>query len=49
MSFFLGIVCWVAPLVAAAEPVKGIVVQGTVVRPYAEYFVENWRRNRLRT
>jgi pimeloyl-ACP methyl ester carboxylesterase len=37
---------WVAPLVAAAEPVKGIVVQGTVVRPYAEYFVENWRRNR---
>jgi pimeloyl-ACP methyl ester carboxylesterase len=37
---------WIAPLVAAAEPVKGIVVQGTVVRPYAEYFVENWRRNR---
>ena len=37
---------WVAPLVAAAEPVKGIVVYGTVVRPYAEYFVENWRRNR---
>ena len=41
---------WVAPLVAAAEPVKGIVVYGTVVRPYAEYFVENWRRNlRLRS
>jgi uncharacterized protein len=37
---------WIAPLVAAAEPVKGIVVYGTVVRPYAEYFVENWRRNR---
>ena len=37
---------WVAPLVAAAEPVKGIAVYGTVVRPYAEYFVENWRRNR---
>jgi pimeloyl-ACP methyl ester carboxylesterase len=37
---------WVAPPVAAAEPVKGIVVYGTVVRPYAEYFVENWRRNR---
>jgi pimeloyl-ACP methyl ester carboxylesterase len=37
---------WVAPLVAAVEPVKGIVVYGTVVRPYAEYFVENWRRNR---
>jgi pimeloyl-ACP methyl ester carboxylesterase len=37
---------WVAPLVAAAERVKGIVVYGTVVRPYAEYFVENWRRNR---
>src|SRR5262249_12986830 len=36
---------WVAPLVAAAEPVKGIVVYGTVVRPFAEYFVENWRRN----
>jgi pimeloyl-ACP methyl ester carboxylesterase len=37
---------WIAPLLAAAEPVKGIVVQGTVVRPYGEYFVENWRRNR---
>jgi pimeloyl-ACP methyl ester carboxylesterase len=41
---------WVAPLVAAEEPVKGIVVYGTVVRPFAEYVVENWRRNRwLRT
>src|SRR5215470_11864258 len=39
---------WVAPLVAAAEPVKGIVVYGTVVRPYAEYFVENRRRNQWR-
>ncbi len=39
---------WVAPLVAAEEPVKGIVAYGTVVRPYAEYFVENWRRNRWR-
>ena len=37
---------WVAPLVAAEEPVKGIVVYGTVVRPFAEYLVENWRRNR---
>ena len=37
---------WVAPLVAAAEPVKGVVVQGTVVRPFAEYFIDNWRRNR---
>ncbi|MEA3148904.1 MAG: uncharacterized protein QOI53_4580 [Verrucomicrobiota bacterium] len=37
---------WVAPLVAAAEPVKGIVMYGTVVRPFAEYLVENWRRNR---
>jgi pimeloyl-ACP methyl ester carboxylesterase len=37
---------WVAPLVAAEEPVKGIVVYGTVVRPLAEYLVENWRRNR---
>ena len=36
---------WVAPLVAATEPVKGIVVYGTVVRPYTEYFVENRRRN----
>jgi len=36
---------WVAPLVAAAEPVKGIVVYGTVVRPFGEYVVENQRRN----
>ncbi|MBV8577426.1 MAG: alpha/beta fold hydrolase [Acetobacteraceae bacterium] len=39
---------WVAPLVATAEPVKGIVAYGTVVRPFAEYLVENWRRNRWR-
>ena len=31
---------WVAPLVASEEPVKGIVVYGTVVRPFAEYLVE---------
>jgi len=37
---------WVAPLMAEEEPVKGIVVYGTVVRPFAEYLVENWRRNR---
>ncbi|CCE04590.1 putative Pdz domain (Also known as dhr or glgf) protein [Bradyrhizobium sp. STM 3843] len=37
---------WVAPLMAEQEPVKGIVVYGTVVRPFAEYLVENWRRNR---
>jgi len=36
---------WVAPLVAAAEPVKGIVVYGTVVRPFAEYLIDNQRRN----
>ncbi len=36
---------WVAPLVAAREPVKGIVVYGTVVRPFAEYLVENSRRS----
>ncbi len=36
---------WVAPLVAATEPVKGIVVYGTVVRPFGEYVVENQRRN----
>lgn len=28
---------WVAPLVAATEPVKGVVVYGTVVRPFGEY------------
>lgn len=39
---------WVAPLVAAAEPVKGIVVYGTVVRPFAEYLVENSRRSSWR-
>src|SRR6476620_1239586 len=33
---------------ASEEPVKGIVAYGTVVRPYAEYFVENYRRNRWR-
>jgi pimeloyl-ACP methyl ester carboxylesterase len=36
---------WVAPLVAAAEPVKGVIVQGTVVRPYGEYYIDNWRRS----
>jgi pimeloyl-ACP methyl ester carboxylesterase len=41
---------WVAPLVASEEPVQGILVYGTVVRPFAEYLVENRRRNeRLRT
>lgn len=37
---------WVAPLLAMAEPVKGIVAYGTVVRPFGEYLVENRRRNR---
>lgn len=37
---------WVAPLVASSESVRGIVVYGTVVRPFAEYLVENYRRNR---
>jgi len=36
---------WVAPLVASKEPVQGIIVYGTVVRPFAEYLVENHRRN----
>jgi pimeloyl-ACP methyl ester carboxylesterase len=36
---------WVAPLVAAAEPVKGVIVQGTMVRPFGEYFIDNWRRS----
>jgi pimeloyl-ACP methyl ester carboxylesterase len=41
---------WVAPLVASKEPVQGIIVYGTVVRPFAEYLVENRRRNqRLRS
>ncbi len=40
---------WVAPLVASSESVRGIAVYGTVVRPFAEYLVENYRRNhRLR-
>ena len=40
---------WVAPLVAVQEPVQGIIVYGTVVRPFADYLVENRRRNqRLR-
>lgn len=39
---------WIAPLVASQEPVKGIVAYGTVVRPFAEYLVENYRRNRWR-
>lgn len=37
---------WVAPIVAQKESVAGIVVYGTVVRPFAEYMVENHRRNR---
>jgi pimeloyl-ACP methyl ester carboxylesterase len=41
---------WVGPLAAAQEPVQGIIVYGTVVRPFAEYLVENRRRNqRLRS
>jgi pimeloyl-ACP methyl ester carboxylesterase len=39
---------WIAPLMASEEPVKGIVTYGTVVRPFAEYLVENYRRNRWR-
>jgi pimeloyl-ACP methyl ester carboxylesterase len=37
---------WVAPLVASSESVRGIVVYGTVVRPFAEYLVDNYRRSR---
>ena len=37
---------WVAPLVAQNVSVRGIRVYGTVVRPFAEYMVENHRRNR---
>jgi pimeloyl-ACP methyl ester carboxylesterase len=36
---------WVGPLVAMQEPVKGIAVYGTVVRPFMEYLIENRRRN----
>lgn len=36
---------WVGPLVAMREPVKGIAVYGTVVRPFMEYLIENRRRN----
>jgi pimeloyl-ACP methyl ester carboxylesterase len=36
---------WVAPLVASQEAVQGIIAYGTVVRPFAEYLVENRRRN----
>jgi len=40
---------WVAPLAASKEPVQGIIVYGTVVRPFIEYLVDNHRRNqRLR-
>jgi pimeloyl-ACP methyl ester carboxylesterase len=35
---------WVGPLVAMQEPVKGIAVYGTVVRPFMEYLIENRRR-----
>jgi uncharacterized protein len=37
---------WVAPLVASREPAKGIMVYGTVVRPFSEYLLENHRRNK---
>jgi len=36
---------WIGPLVALQEPVKGIAVYGTVVRPFMEYLIENRRRN----
>jgi len=36
----------VAPLVATKEPVAGIAVYGTVVRPFGEYLLENHRRNK---
>ncbi|WP_244552538.1 alpha/beta fold hydrolase [Bradyrhizobium sp. Ghvi] len=36
---------WLGPLVALQEPVKGIAVYGTVVRPFMEYLIENRRRN----
>jgi len=35
---------WVGPLIALQEPVKGIAVYGTVVRPFMEYLIENRRR-----
>ena len=36
---------WVGPLVAMEEPVKGIAVYGTVVRPFMEYLIDSRRRN----
>lgn len=39
---------WVAPLVAGNEPVAGLMVYGTVVRPFGEYLVETHRRSRWR-
>jgi len=35
---------WTGPLVALQEPIKGIAVYGTVVRPFMEYLIENRRR-----
>lgn len=37
---------WVGPMVAQEQSIAGIIVYGTVVRPFAEYMVENHRRNR---
>ena len=36
---------WIGPLIAMKEPVKGIAVYGTVVRPFEEYLIDNRRRN----
>jgi pimeloyl-ACP methyl ester carboxylesterase len=37
---------WVGPLVAERERPRGIIVYGTVIRPFSEYLVENHRRNK---
>lgn len=36
-----------APILASQEQVKGIVVYGTVLRPWSEYMLENMRRQSL--
>jgi pimeloyl-ACP methyl ester carboxylesterase len=33
-----------APILAAQEKVRGVMVYGTIGKPWAEYILENWRR-----
>jgi pimeloyl-ACP methyl ester carboxylesterase len=36
-----------APILAAQEKVRGVMVYGTIGKPWAEYILENWRRQWL--